>query len=184
MKNLGEWELYTPSDIQEGVPANALFWKRLSDEVDFYDWSRSTFEFVDGADVSGTTKIAVIGTAAVCKSVDVSMLSLPSRFSLFEAEEGDVIPQLGWVLLDGIFQPPPAPEPVTVVFKLDLWSRMTDDEADRVGAAMDEQPFRIRKIFESANSYRSDHELWPLLVQIATTLFGEERAAQILAPSA
>ncbi|TWC85666.1 hypothetical protein FB593_102518 [Rhizobium sp. SJZ105] len=76
------------------------------------------------------------------------------------------------------------PEPVTIVFNVDLWSRMTDDEADQVGAAMDQQPFRVRKIFESASSFRSDHELWPLLEQIATTLFGAERAAQILAPSA
>lgn len=75
------------------------------------------------------------------------------------------------------------PEPVTVVYSVDLWSRMTNAEADHVGAAMEQQPFRIRKIFESAGSYQSDHELWPLLVQIATTLFGEERAAQILAPS-
>ncbi|WP_193559308.1 MULTISPECIES: hypothetical protein [Agrobacterium] len=75
------------------------------------------------------------------------------------------------------------PEPVTVVYGVDLWSRMTDTEADQVGAAMAEQPFRVRKIFETANSYRSDHELWPLLVQIATTLFGAERAAEILAPS-
>lgn len=84
------------------------------------------------------------------------------------------------------FEPPNAetPDPVTVVYSVDLWSRMTDDEADQVGAAMSEQPFRIRKIFETANSYRSDHELWPLLVQIATTLFGDERAEQILAPSA
>lgn len=78
---------------------------------------------------------------------------------------------------------PPSVTPVIVIFAVDLWSRMTNGEADQVGAAMAEQPFRIRKIFETANSYRSDHELWPLLVQIATTLFGEERAAQILAPS-
>lgn len=82
------------------------------------------------------------------------------------------------------YTPPPSPEPITVVNKLDLWSRMTDEEADQVGAAMDTQPFRVRKIFESANTYRADHELWPLLVQIATSLFGEERAAEILAPSA
>lgn len=75
------------------------------------------------------------------------------------------------------------PDPVTVVFSVDLWSRMTDAEADQVGATMADQPFRVRKIFETANSYRSDHELWPLLVQIATTLFGDQRAAQILAPS-
>lgn len=83
------------------------------------------------------------------------------------------------------YLPPVAesPEPVAVVYSVDLWSRMTDAEADQVGAAMAERPFRIRKIFETANSYRSDHELWPLLVQIATTLFSEERAAQILAPS-
>ena len=78
----------------------------------------------------------------------------------------------------------PVVAPVTVVFAVDLWSRMTDAEADQVGAAMAGQPFRVRKIFETANSYRSDHELWPLLVQIATTLFGEDRAAEILAPSA
>lgn len=81
------------------------------------------------------------------------------------------------------FLSPPAPQVVTVVYGVDLWSRMTDAEADQVGAAMEQQPFRIRRIFESAGSYQSDHELWPLLVQIATTLFGEERAAQILAPS-
>lgn len=80
--------------------------------------------------------------------------------------------------------PFPFPEPVTVVYSVDLWSRMTDSEADQVATAMGIQPFRIRKIFETANSYRSDHELWPLLVQIATALFGEDRAAEILAPSA
>ena len=74
-------------------------------------------------------------------------------------------------------------DPATVVYSVDLWSRMTDAVADQVGVAMEAQPFRIRRIFESANSYREDHELWPLLVQIATTLFGEERAAEILAPS-
>lgn len=80
-------------------------------------------------------------------------------------------------------EPLPIPEPVTVVYAVDLWSRMTNAEADQVGAEMEAQPFRIRKIFETANSYRADHELWALLQQIATTLFGAERAAEILAPS-
>lgn len=81
------------------------------------------------------------------------------------------------------YSPPAAPDPITIVNKLDLWSRMTDEEADQVGAAIDTQPIRTRKIFETANSYRSDHELWPLLQQLATSLFGAERAAEILAPS-
>ncbi|MCA2372192.1 hypothetical protein ATU3B_11235 [Agrobacterium genomosp. 3 str. CIP 111-78] len=78
------------------------------------------------------------------------------------------------------------PEPAqveTVVYGVDLWGRMTEEEAEQVLSEMESQPARTRKIFEAANSYRSVHELWPLLVQIATTLFGEERAAQILAPS-
>ncbi|MGI8395686.1 hypothetical protein ACRYWZ_04855 [Agrobacterium deltaense] len=91
----------------------------------------------------------------------------------------------GRKFIDGevVIHEPPAVTPVTVIFAVDLWSRMTNAEADQVGAAMEAQPFRIRKIFETANSYRSDHELWPLLQQIATTLFGAERAAEILAPS-
>ncbi|WCK15389.1 hypothetical protein G6L41_017335 [Agrobacterium tumefaciens] len=77
----------------------------------------------------------------------------------------------------------PQPEPVTVVYSVDLWTRMTDAEAEEVLSIMEQQPIRTRKIFDTANSYRSDHELWPLLQQLATTLFGEERAAEILAPS-
>lgn len=87
--------------------------------------------------------------------------------------------------IDDLASAPPVitPDPVTIVNNVDLWSRMTDAEADQVGAAMEQQSFRVRKIFESASTFRSDHELWPLLTEIAETLFGEERAAEILAPS-
>ncbi|NSX90152.1 hypothetical protein [Agrobacterium tumefaciens] len=183
MIHRGEWETYIPAEIPYGMPANVLFWRRHSDGADLYAWSRLFYEFSDGADTSGTTKVVVVNGVVICLSADVSMLSLPPKFTLFEAEDGDVIPQLGWVLVDGTFQSPAVPDPVTVVYSVDLWSRMTDAEADQVGAEMEQQPFRIRRIFESAGSYRSDHELWPLLVQIATTLFGAERAGEILAPS-
>lgn len=184
MKNRGVWETYVPDEMPVGKPANTLFWRRQSDGADLYAWSQLFYEFADGADTSGTTKVVVVGAVAVCVSADVSMLSLPSQFELIEVEAGETVPQLGWLLVDGEFQAPAVPDPVTVVYSVDLWTRMTNAEADQVGAAMDQQPFRVRRIFESANSYRSDHELWPLLVQIATGLFGAERAAQILAPSA
>ncbi|WP_284765077.1 hypothetical protein [Agrobacterium sp. CFBP2214] len=77
----------------------------------------------------------------------------------------------------------PIPEPVTVVYSVDLWERMTDEQAEQVRDAMALQPFRTQKIFEAAGSYRSDHSLWPLLKQIATELFGAETASAILAPS-
>jgi hypothetical protein len=36
-------------------------------------------------------------------------------------------------------------------------------------------------IFTTANTFRSDDELWPLLEQMETKLFGEERATVLLA---
>jgi hypothetical protein len=190
MKNRGFWETYVPDEIPFGMPANALFWRRQSDGADLYAWSRLFYEFAGGADTSGTTKVVVVGGFAVCISADISMLSLPPQFDLIEVEAGETIPQLGWLLVDGAFQAPVVPEPVTTVYAVDFWTRLdggadgNSGEVAQVLSAMETQPIRTRKIFESANSYRSDHEFWPLLEQIATTLFGTERAAEILAPSA
>jgi len=75
---------------------------------------------------------------------------------------------------------PPTIEPVTVLPAVTLWERLTEAEAEQVDAAMATEPFRTRQIFMTANTFRSDHELWPLLVQMATDLFGEERAAELL----
>lgn len=75
------------------------------------------------------------------------------------------------------------PPPLIVLYPVDLWSRMTDAEADQVEAAMAGQTVRIQNVFKSASSYRSDHELWALLQTTATQLFGAGRAAEILAPS-
>jgi len=78
---------------------------------------------------------------------------------------------------------PPTPEPqpvVTILPAVTLWERLTEAEADQVNEAMATQPFRTRKIFETAATFRSDHELWPLLEQIANQLFGEARASEIL----
>ncbi|WP_245414798.1 hypothetical protein [Brucella oryzae] len=92
-----------------------------------------------------------------------------------------------WQSPDGELTTPPPPnasvqpEPVTILPAVTLWERLTEAEAEQVNAAMATQPFRTRQIFLTANTFRSDHELWPLLVQMATDLFGEERAAELLA---
>ncbi|WP_312414076.1 hypothetical protein [Shinella sp.] len=72
---------------------------------------------------------------------------------------------------------------VTVLYPVDLWSRLSNGEADAVEAAMATQPVRIQNIFRAASSYRSDHELWSLLETVATSLFGPSRAGEILASS-
>lgn len=92
-----------------------------------------------------------------------------------------------WRSPDGQLTTPPPPEPivepepVTILPAVTLWERLTEAEADQVNEAMATQSFRTRQIFRTANTFRSDHELWPLLVQMATDLFGEERAAELLA---
>lgn len=86
-------------------------------------------------------------------------------------------------LTDVAPEPEPEPDPVTVVYPVDLWSRLTNAEAEAVEAAMTTQPIRVQNIFRAASSYRSDHELWPLLKTMAVGLFGAERAAVILAAS-
>jgi len=78
---------------------------------------------------------------------------------------------------------PPTQEPepvVNVLPAVTLWERLTEAEADQVNEAMATQPVRTQRIFTTANTFRSDHELWPLLEQMATQLFGEERAAELL----
>ncbi|MEJ5081044.1 hypothetical protein [Ochrobactrum sp. MYb379] len=76
----------------------------------------------------------------------------------------------------------PDPEPIVQILPaVTLWERMTEAEAEQVAEVMAAQPFRTRKIFETAATFRSDHELWPLLEQIAHQLFGEARAAELLA---
>ncbi|HWD13937.1 MAG TPA: hypothetical protein VG519_11365 [Pseudochrobactrum sp.] len=79
------------------------------------------------------------------------------------------------------YLPEPESEPVIIIPAVTLWERLTDSETIQVNDAMATQPVRTRQIFLTANTFRSDHELWPLLQQIASNLFGIERAAELLA---
>lgn len=183
MKSRGVWESYTPEIIPFGMPENTLFWRRQNDGADFYEWTRLFYEINRGVDSSETIKVAATNGVASCVSSDVSMLSLPPQFELIELDEDEEAPGLGWSIVDGVFAPPVINAPVPFVYQVDFWSRMTDEEAQAVKHEMESQPFRLRRIFESAGSYREDHELWPLLSGLANALFGENRAKEILAPS-
>lgn len=77
---------------------------------------------------------------------------------------------------------PDAPSVISIPAVI-LWERMTEAEGEQVEAVMQTQPFRIRQIFTTAQTYRSDHELWPLLQQVAADLFGAQRAGELLAQS-
>lgn len=82
-----------------------------------------------------------------------------------------------------VFDPPRPPDPPVVVYKVDFYRRLTDDEAVKVEDAIAQQSTRQRRIFESAQTFRSDAPEWSTLTQLAKDLFGEDRAKELLAPS-
>jgi len=88
-----------------------------------------------------------------------------------------------WRQTWGVTALPVTPPGPIVVFPADLWRRTTDAEAEAIDAAMNAQPLRIRRLFLTAQTYQSDDPLWPLLTGAAAQLFGEARAAELLAPS-
>ncbi|GAA0614886.1 hypothetical protein [Paenochrobactrum glaciei] len=83
-----------------------------------------------------------------------------------------------WINGEWVYNEPEPP--ITIIPSVTLWERMSEDEAVQVEAAMSTQPFRTRQIFMTAQTFRSDHELWPLLEQTAIGLFGDARAAELL----
>lgn len=121
-------------------------------------------------------------TGSILVVIDGEELSVPGddfgnrhRIMLanWEAEEGNEI------------QPyvPPEPESVvTILPAVTLWERTTSSEAAQIEDVMATQDPRSRNIFRTAQTFRSDHELWPILKTLATQLFGAERAEQLLAP--
>ncbi|MBX8799225.1 hypothetical protein HBA92_00480 [Ochrobactrum sp. MR28] len=82
-----------------------------------------------------------------------------------------------WVYVE----PEPEPEAVITIPAVTFWERTTEAEGTAIETMLNQQPFRVRQIFMTAQSYRSDHELWPLLQSAAIGLFGETRAAELLA---
>ena len=87
----------------------------------------------------------------------------------------------GNVIVPYVPEPEPEAPDVISIPAVTLWERMTEAEGEQVEAVMQTQPFRIRQIFTTAQTYRSDHELGPLLQQVATELFGAQRAGELLA---
>lgn len=82
-----------------------------------------------------------------------------------------------------IVEPPVPPAGPIVVYPADLWRRTTSTEAEQIEAALSQQPMRTQNIFWTAREYRSDDELWPLLMALGFALFGEQRTSELLASS-
>ena len=106
-------------------------------------------------------------------------------YALYEGDPNGIAPLLNQWVIDNSpeilpYVPLESVPELVILPAVTLWERMSEDEAVQVEAAMSTKPFRTRQIFMTAQTFRSDHELWPLLHQMAVELFGEDRAAEIL----
>lgn len=154
-----------------------------------------------GEDVHGARTIPVYGDAPepteenpfpelpiIGKKDNPDCLIPNDAVEITEEQWHEFINNAGYRKWDGakvIEYSPPAPEPEPVIIVLPavtLWERTSKTEAVAIEAAMETQDARSRNIFRTAQTFRSDHELWLLLEQMAIQLFGEERAAELLAP--
>lgn len=76
--------------------------------------------------------------------------------------------------------PPPGPY---VLPKMLLWTRLSNDEADTVDAAMAAQPAKLRGIWNSATEIRSDSEFFETLEAFLASALGASRADELLQPA-
>jgi hypothetical protein len=77
----------------------------------------------------------------------------------------------------------PAPPAPIAIDKIEIWRRMTDAEHDAMIEGVATQSQRIQDIFNAVVTFRSNAPEWPLLQQMATQLYGSDRAAELLAPN-
>lgn len=73
---------------------------------------------------------------------------------------------------------------VTVVAKIDFYRRCSEAEASAIQAMLADTGAKMAAIFAAAITFRSDAPEWLMLQDAATALFGADRAAVLLAPSA
>ncbi|GAA5542418.1 hypothetical protein [Brucella sp. NBRC 113783] len=151
---------------------------RDSDGVDWFDLAKQ-FPHPFYIAIDDNSRIYSMETDFQACQLAGHLIGIDSDYGYTRGHGGTVYGKL-W---NGAAIIEPEPEPVVVIIpSVTLWERMTDNEAEQVNGVMATQSFRTRKIFETANTFRSDHELWPLLEQIATQLFGVERSRELLAP--
>jgi hypothetical protein len=77
----GDWQLYTPAPLPEGAPPNALFSRRISDGVDWYDYVNNSANFQ-----TDTIKMTVNSTL-VCAAVTDPVTLFPGNGSILEVTD-------------------------------------------------------------------------------------------------
>lgn len=97
-----------------------------------------------------------------------------------EVEEG-----LFWDGASFVPLPPNEPEPVPSqrTYKSDVWRRCSETEAAALDAALAGSTAKLRRLWDDCTILEHEAPEWSLLAAGVAAVVGEERAAEILAPS-
>lgn len=87
----GDWQLYTPTTLPEGAPSNALFARRVSDGIDWYDYVNAGSNFQ-----TDTVKMTVTNTLVGAATTDPVQM-FPGNGSILEVTDVSLSdPQGDW----------------------------------------------------------------------------------------
>jgi hypothetical protein len=101
---------------------------------------------------------------------------------VFVWQDGEIV-EVDESTLDPI-APAPLPTISARVYKAPMFRRMTDEEYERYLQIRTGFPPRLQAIFDAAEYLSPDDEFWPDLMAAAEQVYGTERAAELLAPTA
>ena len=77
---------------------------------------------------------------------------------------------------------PPLP-PLTTIYKHDIWSRCTDQEAAILDGMLKAQPVKLQRLWNDSLSLQTTDALYPMVYAACVQALGQARADAILAPT-
>jgi hypothetical protein len=186
-KNHGAWEFYTPSpeDRPAGLPDNVMFYRRVGDGVDWYDYKNNPDNWT-----KGSVKMTIRETGGtfytMTVTTDESMLSPPGTtiLEVLGYEGTDPKADFYHKIVDmetDTFTPIPLPPAQTV--KADIWRRCTEVEAEILEGLLDSLSAKKRRMFSDAQYLGHDDPFFDELYGAVSEALGPERAAVVLAAS-
>ncbi|GLS18138.1 hypothetical protein GCM10007874_11540 [Labrys miyagiensis] len=73
---------------------------------------------------------------------------------------------------------------LTVILKADIWRRATDDEAVTIDTQLKAAPIRLQRMWADSQTLTTTDPLYPMIEQGFVAAFGNDRAAELLQPTA
>jgi hypothetical protein len=178
----GSWSRYTPDPFPPEKPSNAMFLKRDTDGVDWYDYAHAAENWTDGS-----AKLVVQnwgGTYVVNAANTDPTFLFPAGAIILEVIgfEGDA-QQFANKIVDlatDTFTDPPRK---VLTMKGDIWRRCTDSEADTLSNLLAALPARKRNLYNDCNYLDHSDPFYSELSAAVGQAIGQDRAAIVLAAS-